>query len=125
MKRPGTAFVLALVSLILCPILVFIEFIALFGAAVIANEPTNAVWVKALSFAVVGLVALLALALPVVAISSGGRARSAARSTGTDGSGLATAAVVIGVFVTGGVLAAQVYMAFMAFGACGLDGCSP
>lgn len=116
MKRPVTAFVLALVSLILCPILVFIEFTAWFGAAMIAYEPANPVWVKVLSFVFVGLVALLALALPVIAISSGRKARAATRSTGTGGSGLATAAVVIGVIVTVGVLAVQVYSLVSAFG---------
>ena len=111
MKRPATAFVLAVVSLILCPILVFIEFTALFGAGMIAYEPANPVWIKALAFVFVGLVGLLALALPVVVIRLGRRARAASRSTGTDGSGLATAAVVIGVIVTVGVLAVQVLTA--------------
>jgi hypothetical protein len=110
MRRPGTAFALALVSLILCPILAFIEFTALFGAAMIANESANPVWSKVLAFVFVALIALLALALPVVAIILGRRARAASRSTGTGSSGLAMAAVVIGVVVTVGVLAAQVYM---------------
>lgn len=111
MKRPATAFVLAVVSLIVCPILIFIEFTALVGAGMIAYEPANPVWIKALVFVFVGLVGLLALALPVVVIRLGRRARAASRSTGTDGSGLATAAVVIGVIVTVGVLAFQVLTA--------------
>ena len=109
MKRPGTAFVLGLISLILCPILVFLEFTALFGAAMIAYESANPVWIKVLAFASVAVIALLALALPVLAISLGRRARTASRSTGTGGSGLATAAVVIGVVITIGVVAAQAY----------------
>ena len=111
MKRPATAFVLAVVSLILCPILVFIEFTALFGAGMIAYEPANPVWIKALAFVFVVLVGLLALALPVVVIRLGRRARAASRSAGADGSGLATAAVVIGVIVTVGVLAVQAFIA--------------
>ena len=111
MKRPAAAFVLGVVSLILCPILVFIEFTALFGAGMIAYEPANPVWIKALAFVFVVLVGLLALALPVVVIRLGRRARAASRSTGEDASGLATAAVVIGVIVTVGVLAVQVLTA--------------
>lgn len=115
MNRPGVSFVLALLSIILSPILVFIEFTAWFGAAMISYEPANALWTKILSFAFVGLIALLALALPVLAIRSGRRARAAAKLAGAGGSGLATSAVVIGVVVAG-VLAAQVNFLFAAFG---------
>jgi len=111
MKWPVTAFVLALVSVILCPILVFIEFTALFGAGMIAYEPANPVWVKVLAFVFVGLVGLLALALPVVVILVGRKARAASSPTGTAGSGLAKAAVVIGVIVAVAVLAVQVFTA--------------
>ncbi len=116
MNRPGVSFVLALVSMLLSPILVFIEFTAWFGAAMISYEPANPLWAKVLSFAFVGLIALLALTLPLVAIRSGRRARAASRSTGVGGSGLAMAAVAIGVIVTIGVLAAQVNFVFAAFG---------
>lgn len=116
MNRPGVSFVLALLSIILSPILVFIEFTAWFGAAMISYEPANALWTKILSFAFVGLIALLALALPVLAIRSGRRARAAAKLAGAGGSGLATSAVVIGVVVVAGVLAAQVNFLFAAFG---------
>ena len=111
MKRPGAAFALALVSVILCPILVFIEYTALFGAAMIGYEEANPVWIKVLAFAFVALIAIVALALPVVAIGLARKTRAASRSAGAAGSGLATAAVVIGVIVAVGVLAAQVYMA--------------
>lgn len=116
MKRPVTAFVLALVSLILCPILLLIEFTAWFGAAMIAYEPANPVWTKVLAYAFVGLVALLSLALPVLAISSGRKARAATRSAGMGGSGLATSAVVIGVIVAVGVLVVQVLAVISSFG---------
>ena len=111
MKRPVTAFVLALVSVILCPILLFIEFTALFGAGMIAYEPANPIWVKVLAFVFVGVVGLLALALPVIVILLGRKARAASSPTGTTGSGLAKAAVVIGVIVTLAVLAVQVLTA--------------
>jgi len=116
MKRPVTAMVLAVASLILCPILVFIEFTAWFGAAMIAYEPANPVWVKVLAFAFVGLVALLAFALPVLAITSGRKARAATRSAGMGGSVLATAAVVMGVIAIIAVLAAQGYFLVLSFG---------
>ena len=108
MKRPATAFVLALVSVILCPILLFIEFTVWFGAAMIAYEDANPVWVKVLAFALVALIALLALALPVLTVIAGRKARAATKAAGTGGSGLATAAVVIGIIVAVGGLAVQV-----------------
>ncbi len=123
MKRPGAAFALALVSSILSPILVFIELSALFFAGMVTYEPTNSLVVKASSIAVVVLIGLLALALPLIAITTGRRARAASRSMATGGSGLATAALVIGVIVTAGVLVAQVYFVLMVFGSCSLDGC--
>lgn len=123
MKRPVTAIILALVSLILSPILVFAEFTALFAAAMITYEPANPGWIKALSLAFVIVIAILALALPVIAITVGSKARAASRVTATDGSGLATAAVVIGVIVTAGVVAAQVYFALMVAGSCSLERC--
>ena len=115
MKRPVTGFVLALLCLVLSPVLLFIEFTAWFGAAMIAYEPANPGWAKVLSFMVVALIALLALALPVLAIVAGRKARAAARSAGTGGSGLATAAIVIGIIVTVGVLASQVLSLISSF----------
>lgn len=115
-KRPGTAFVLALVSLVLTPILLFVEFTAWFWAAMIAYESANPVWAKVLAFAIVALIALLAFALPLVAIRSGRKARAAASASGAGGSGLATAAVVIGAIVAAGVLLFQVYALISSFG---------
>ena len=123
MKRPITPFVMALVSLILCPILLVIELSALFFAGMVTYEPSNPLAIKILVVAVPIVIALVTLALPLVALRLGIRARSAARSEGTGGSGLATAAVVISALVTLGVLAAQVYYLLMVFGNCGLDGC--
>lgn len=116
MKRPGTAFVLAIVSLVLSPILLFVEFTAWFGAGMIAYESANPVWSKVLAFAFVALIALLAFALPVLAMRSGRKARAAVSATGARGSGLATAAVVIGVIVTAGAMLVQVYALISAFG---------
>jgi hypothetical protein len=123
MKRPVTAFVLALASVILCPILVFIEFTALFGAAMITYEPTNPLWVKIISVVVVFVIGLVALAVPVLVVIMGSKARAAVKSTTTKGTGLATAAMVIAGIVTAGVVVTQVYLVFMIAGVCSLEGC--
>lgn len=123
MKRPVTSFVLALVSLILCPILLVLELSALLFAGMVTYEPSNPVVVKVLVVAIVVVIAIITVALPVIALRMAIRARSAAKSMQEGGSGLATTAVVISAIVTLGVLAGQVYYAFMVFGNCGLDGC--
>lgn len=102
MRRPGLALALALVTVVLCPVLLFIQFTAWFGAAKIADEQANLMRVKVLSFAVVALIALVAFARPQLAACMGWRARAAARSTGAGGSGPATAAVMIGTVVAVG-----------------------
>ena len=123
MKRPVTSFVLALVSLILCPILLVLELSALLFAGMVTYEPSNPVVVKVLVVAIVVVIAIITVALPVIALRMAIRARSAAKSMQEGGSGLATAAVVISAIVTLGVLAGQVYYGVMVFGNCGLDGC--
>lgn len=124
MKRPGTAFALAIVSLILCPILLIIELSALFFAGMVAYEPSNPMVVKVLVIVVAVLIGLVAVAIPVIALRVGMKARSAAQPLPDGGSGLATAGVVISAIVTVGVLGAQVYYLLMVFTNCGLDGCS-
>ncbi len=116
MKRPVTAFVFAVASVIICPIVLFIEFTALFGAAMITYEPANPLWVKIISVAVVILIGLFALAVPTLAVILGMKARATAKSTPTKGAGLATAAVVIAGIVTAGVFVIQVYLILTAFG---------
>jgi len=114
--RPTSAFVVALVSAVLRPILIMVEFTAWFWAAMIAYESANPVWAKVLAFALVALIALLAFAVPVLAIRSGRNARAAVSASGAGGSGLAMSAVVIGVIVTAGVLLFQVYALISSFG---------
>ena len=123
MKRPVTSFILALVSLILSPILVVLELSALFFAGMVIYEPANSTVVKVLSAMVVIIIGLVALALPLLAIMSGRKARAASRTAQTGGTGLATASLVIAGIVTAGVVAAQVYYVLMAFGSCSLEGC--
>ena len=122
-KRPGTSLVLALASLILSPILIFIEVVALIFAAMVSAESANPLWVKVLSGAVVFAVGLLTLAVSVIALMSSTRARAASKATSTSGAGVATAAVVISGIVTAGVLVAQVFIVLWAMGVCSLDGC--
>lgn len=123
MRRPVTSFVLALVTVIVAPILVFIEGTALLGASMVTYEPANPLWVKVLSVVIVVVIGLLALGLPVIALIAAARARTAAKSDPTRGAGLATSALVIAGIVSVGVLLAQVYFILPAAGACSLDGC--
>ena len=115
MKRPVTSFVFALVTVVLTPIVMFIEFTALFGAGMIAYEDANPLWVKIIAVAVVILIALLALAVPVLAVFMGMKARTVAKSTPTKGAGLATAAIVIAGIVAAFVVAFQLFTILTSF----------
>lgn len=123
MKNPVVSFILALASVILAPILIFIEFTALFFAAMVTYEPANPLWIKIISVVVVILIGLLTLSVPVLAVIMGIRARATAKLVPTKGDGLATAAIVIAGIVSAGVLVAQAYLILMVFGQCSLEGC--
>jgi hypothetical protein len=123
MNRPVTSFVFALVTVFLSPILLFIEFTALFGAGMITYEDANPLWVKIISVVVVILIGAFAVAVPALALFMGIKARAVAKSTPTKGVGLATAAVVIAGIVTAGVVMSQVFVILSVLGECGLDGC--
>ena len=116
MKRPVTSFVLALVTVVLSPIVIFIEYTAAIGAAMITYEAANPIWVKIIAVVVVILIGLFSLAVPALVVIMGIRARAVATSTQTKGAGLATAAVVIAGIVTAGVVVFQVYLILTAFG---------
>jgi len=123
MKRPVAPFVLAVVSLILAPILVWIEFIALFLSGMVVAEPSNDAWVKVLAVVVVVVLGVITVALPVTALVKARKARARATRNPESGSGLAMAALVIAGLATLGVVAAQIYILLMVFGACSLEGC--
>lgn len=123
MRRPVTALVLALVSLILCPGLLFSEMIALIFSATVINEPANTVPVKVLTMVVVVAIAGVTVALPALTLRMGIRARSAAISTQSGGADVALAAVVIASVVTAGAIAGQIYLILMGSGICSLDSC--
>jgi len=113
----------ALVSVFVSPVMVVIEFFALMILARAIYGPQYSLMAKAVAVAVLVALGLIALALPVTAVITGTRARAASRSTPTQKSGVATAAVVIGAIVTAGIAVAQVYLALLGTGVCGLDGC--
>lgn len=123
MKQPITALVLALVSFILCPGLLFIEMTALLFSDMVINEPSNSGLVKAMTVVVVIAIACVAMALPVVTLVVGVRARSAAKVAQSSGADVALAAVVIAGIALAGVVMYQVYVMLMIAGYCSLDGC--
>ena len=123
MRRPIAGLVLALLSLILCPGLLFIEMTALLFSDMVMNEPTNSVLVKGLSVVVVVAIACVAIALPAAALIVATRARSAAKETQTSGADVALSAVVIAGIVMAGVVVFQIYLILMASGFCSLEGC--
>ena len=103
------ALLLALISVVVSPSLVWIEFVALLFAHMVTYEPENPLWVKVAVVAFALPVAALAFALPVAALVAG--------------AGKARASQVIAIVVIALVVAAQVYFILMATGACSLDGC--
>jgi len=122
-KRPITALVLALVSFILCPGLLFMEMTALLFSDMVINEPSNSGLVKAMTVVVAIAIACVAIALPVVTLVVGVRARSAAKVAQASGADVALAAVVIAGIALAGVVMFQVYVMLMIAGYCSLEGC--
>jgi hypothetical protein len=123
---PSTkALVLAVVCVILCPILIYIEMIAFVGVAFITYEPGNPILVKAAAVVVLVLIAAVALALPVIALVMGGRARNGNRASETVvvGASRARAAQIIAGVVLAGVALVQIYFVLWGAGVCSLDGC--
>lgn len=103
------ALLLALISVVVSPLLVWIELVALLFADMVTYEPENPLWVKVAVVAAVVFIAALAFALPVAALVAG--------------AGKARASQVIAIVVIALVVAAQVYFILMVAGACSLDGC--
>ena len=119
------ALLLALISVVVSPTLVWIEFVALLFADMVTYEPENPLWVKVAAVVAVVFIAALAFALPAAALVAGKRARSSVRSHEIVAAGVwkALASQVIAIVVIALVVAAQVYFILMAAGACSLDGC--
>lgn len=123
MGRPVRSFVLAIVSLILCPVLIFVEVVAFMIAAMVTYEPANSLPVKIGSVVVVILLGVIALTLPSVSIVWANRARMVTTTEGAERSGLAIASLVIGGVVLAGVVIAQIYLILWLGGVCSLEGC--
>ncbi|NQW73126.1 MAG: hypothetical protein HQ453_10380 [Actinobacteria bacterium] len=125
MTTSTKSLLLALVSVVVSPSLVWIELVALLFADMVTYEPENPLWVKVAAVVAVVFIAALALALPVAALVAGKRASSSSASSENVAAGArkALASQVIAIVVIAFVIAAQVYFILMAAGACSLDGC--
>lgn len=119
MSRPAKALALAIVSLVLCPVLLWVEVIALMISAMVVNEDANSLPVKVASVAFVVLLGLLALTLPAVSLVWGNQSRAATRPEGVQRSSPAVAALVIGGLALAGVVLGQISLVLWALGILG------
>lgn len=125
MATSTKAFVVALISAIVCPLLLFAEIVAVMLADMITYEPGNPLIIKIASVVAVILICAVAVALPVTALIMGNRARNFIRlsDTPTAGASKALAAQVIAGVVFAGVVIVQIFVILWAAGVCSLDGC--
>jgi len=125
MATSTKAFVVALISVIVCPILLFIEVVALMLASMIIYEPSNPVLIKVASVVVVILIGAVTVVLPAMSFFMGKRARNLIKSSDTPmaGASKALAAQVIAGVVLAVAVIVQIFMIFWAAGVCSLDGC--
>jgi hypothetical protein len=125
MATSTRAFVVALISVIVCPLLLYFEVVAFLLAAIIIAEPSNPLIIKIISPVVVILICAVAVALPVTAFVMGKRARNFIRLSDTTiaGASKALAAQVISGVVFAGVVIVQIFLILWAAGVCSLDGC--
>ncbi len=121
--RPVASFVTSMTSVILSPIMLWLEVVALLFSSMVVAEPANPLFVKAITVVVVVVLGLLALALPVAGLVMGSRARKVAQVEPHTGAGMALAALVIGGVVSAVVLLVQGYLVLWAAGVCSLEGC--
>jgi len=125
MATSTRAFVVALISVIVCPLLLYVEVVAFLLAAMIIYEPSNPLLIKIASVVAVILICAVAVALPVTAFVMGKRARNLIRLSDTPiaGASKALAAQVISGVVFAGVVIVQIFLILWAAGVCSLDGC--
>jgi hypothetical protein len=125
MATSTKALVVALISLILCPFLLYFEMVAFLLAAMIIYEPSNPVLIKIACVVVVILIGAVTVALPVVAFVMAKRERVFIRSSDTPiaGGSKALTAQVIAVVVAAGIVSTQIFLILWAAGVCSLDGC--
>ncbi|CAB4964751.1 MAG: hypothetical protein F2840_12685 [Actinobacteria bacterium] len=123
--KATVALVLSVIAVLVCPVLYFAEYVALFGVATVSSEESNPVsFTVALIAILIGL-ALLSFALPITALLIASRARRDVRTSPESLSGrpisLAASIISAGVIV---VLAlGQAFVALSAAGVCSFDGC--
>lgn len=125
MATSTRAFVVALISVIICPLFLYFEVVAFLLAAMIIYEPSNPLFIKIASVVAVILICAVAVALPVTAFIMGKRARNFIRLSDTPIAGASkalTAQVIAGV-VFAGVVIVQIFVILWAAGVCSLDGC--
>jgi len=125
MSTSTRAFVVALISVIICPLFLYFEVVAFLLAAMIIYEPSNPLLIKIASVVAVILICAVAVALPVTAFIMGKRARNASRSPDTPiaGASKALAAQVIAGVVFACVVIVQIFLILWAAGVCSFDGC--
>lgn len=103
-----TALVLAIVSIFVTPVVLWVQTIALLLADMIVYEPSNPGWVKALAVIVVVVLGVAGLALPLWAFVSNKRVASRV-----------IAGVMMGLWGL-----AQLFYLGLVFGVCSFEGCS-
>jgi len=105
---PKVSLALAITSLFLTPVLLWVEVIVLLLADMITYEPSNPFFVKVIAVVVVILVAAAALALPLTVFTRSKRVAARVMS-----------GVALGLW---GLV--QIYLLLMVAGVCALDGCA-
>ncbi len=125
MATSTKAFVVALISAVVCPLLLYFEVVAFLLAAMIIYEPSNPLFIKIASVVAVVLICAVAIALPLTAFVMGKRARNFIKVSDTPiaGASKALTAQVISGVVFAGVVIVQIFVILWAAGVCSLDGC--
>ncbi len=125
MATSTKAIVVALISAVVCPLLLYFEVVAFLLAAMIIYEPSNPLFIKIASVVAVVLICAVAIALPLTAFVMGKRARNFIKVSDTPiaGASKALAAQVISGVVFAGVVIVQIFLILWAAGVCSLDGC--
>ena len=123
--KATVALVLSVIAVLVCPVLYFAEYVALFGVATVSSEESNPVsFTVALIAILIGL-ALLSFALPITALLIASRARRDVRTSPESLSGrpISIAASIISAGVIVVLALGQAFVALSAAGVCSLDGC--
>ena len=120
-----TALVLGVASLLVCPILVAVQYIALITFAFISEDQGAGAAGSIIGILIIAAIAAIAVGLPVAAISLSVRARRDIRNaTGSlSGSPMAAVGGLLAVIALALVFLGELFMALNLAGLCSLDGC--